>query len=487
VSFRRITVLDCGASRVAAGVFAEENGSPPLESVTAESLAPATGTNWSAAVAEWVGKLAAACRGSQVVLVLPPHAVLLKQMRTPRLSPAKSRQVLTFAVGQAWPHAPGELVWDAVGSSMQGEETDHLVVAARLPMLAPIYRAIQDAGLELTAVLPSLLALRAAEATAATSSCRLVIEMGERACTFLQIDGERFAVRSLAPNLAEPGDAVTRLAQEATRTLLHFGRQNQFANPEQVVLAAEETWAPDRVSRLSELVKLPVVCLDPAPGPGSRGGEAEAGMALARMRGGAAIGFGRAGPVVNLIPEAMRERRRMRRRRSWLIAAGLLLVATPLWPIFVLRAESAAKRRDMVEREKALAPFLARSRRLQAHQSEIDRLRRELEWLQELSGRRTAWLGFMADLQARTQAVEDVWLERLHPVDPGGDDPMKLALSGYVLDRGTRPVAEKIKTLVRELRTIPAVATVEGERFDASRPHLLRFELVLVISAEHPL
>jgi Tfp pilus assembly protein PilN len=489
VSLRRIIVLDCGTSRVAVGVFAEGKEDLRCESLTVETMPQVASESWPAAAAAVTKKMlgATALRG-RAILILPSHAVTYKHMRTPRVSPAKSRQVLEFAVGQSMPHAAGELLWDACSASVQGEEIDHLVIAVKTQTVAPLFRVIQDARLELAGVLPSILALRVAGPMTLPKPRRrrMVIEAEARTATFLQIDEARLAVRSLS--LAESGDWVLRLAQEGTRTLLHFNRQNQFESPEQVIVASDESWDSESVSRLSEQLKLPVEQLDfgglvSIPSHGMAAG----GMSYARLLGGAAIALGRAEPTGNLVPEAMREQERLRRRMPWLVAAALVSVTVLLPPIFVLRRDAALRQQENAELQQALAPLLARSKRMQGLQTQIAALRKEGEWLQTLAERRVGWMEFLAGLQARFATVEDVWLERLQTVAPDGEVPMKLVIGGYILDRGTPPVAERMKTLVRELRTIPAVAAVEGERFDASRPHLLRFELVLVISASHPL
>jgi hypothetical protein len=471
------------------GIFAADRGAPRCESVTARPLRSVAEENWPAAIVEVLAKLSSAVpRGCPVVLVLPTHAVQLKQMRTPRLPAAKNRQVLAFAVAQAWPQVAGELVWDAISAADAGEEMDHLVVAARLPVLAPLCDAIAAAGRELVTVVPSILTLRRAEDQATAAPRRLVIEVGVRTMTFLQIDGERFAVRAVTSVAPDSGDSVQRLAQEATRTLLHFNRQNGFANPELVELASEENWESDRLSRLAELVKLPVTRLGAtaAPALANIPGTA-AGIAGVRLLGAAAIGLSRQDFPLQLLPPVMREQQRRRRIRPWLAASAVLAAAALLPPIFLLRDEAVTMRRQLADKEAFLAPVLAQSDRMRMAQREIARLGLEAGKIEELARHRTAWLELLAGLQARFSVVQDVWLDRLQVVTAAGEGSVKLVVGGYLLDRGGEPVAGRMKNLVRELRTLPSVAAVEGERFDASRPHLLRFELVLVMAAAHPL
>lgn len=441
-------------------------------------------------------------RRARAVLVLPSPVVLLKQMRTPRVSPAKSRRVLEFAVGQQIPHAAGEMVWDALSAGTYGDEHDHLVVAVKTQTVMPLCRAVRDARLELGPVLPSILALHAA-GTISLSACRprrLLIETGTSGTTFLQTDGTRFAVRSLslvAPKsgtqpdvgaMVEPADGIMRLAQEATRTLLHFNRQNHFETPEQVMLATEAAWNPEKVLRLGEQLKLAVEVPGPAPlAPDPADGIVADGTTFARLLGGAAIGLGRAGLALNLMPPEIGQQERLRKRKPWLVMATLLGSSALLPPIFLLRQESVTLQRESRELEKTLAPLRAQAKRLQEQQVQIAALTRESERLQNLRIRRTGWLEFLAAVQARLAVVGDVWLERLQPIAPEGAVPMRIVVRGYLLDRGTTPVAAKMKTLIRELRTIPGVVAVEEGSFDVGRPHLLRFELALVGDATLPL
>jgi hypothetical protein len=458
------------------------------ESIASEALSSAAGEDAAGISAVLERMLPAVPRNARVVLIPPPHVILLKQMRTPRVSAAKSRQVLEFAVAQAWPQAAGEMVWDAIGSAIAGEEMDHLVIAAKLSGLVPWCQAIQRARLELSAVVPSILALRAAEAASSRVSRRLLVEAGARAATFLQADGERFAARSLGTVATGSGDEIARLAQEATRTSLHFHRQNGWANPELIVLVAEPEWDESRVARLGEMAKLPVESLRPVREPAvPKGAESVPRATWARMQGGALVASGRHGPAAMLIPETVREQRRRRRKRAWLAAAVVLAATALLPPILTLRRESAVRQRQCETLEKSLAPLLARSQRMQERHREIARLREELELLDAIAQRRTAWFELLGGLQERLSRVGEVWLERMQAVAAENEAPVRIVIDGCLLDRGEPPVAERMKAVVRELRTIPAVAAIEAERFDSSQPHLLRFELVLVISATHPL
>jgi type IV pilus assembly protein PilM len=148
----------------------------------------------------------------------------------------------------------------------------------------------------------------------------------------------------------------------------------------------------------------------------------------------------------------------------------------------------------------------------------LAQVNRGIAALQRLVAARSAWSTFFADLQERLVRTEDVWIDSLRILPPGkpvappafapgnsrlaiiaagdhatqlGRDPVvRLALAGYLCDAG-KPLAaandapgEQAKCLLAQLRASPYVATIEGERFDGSRPGLLRFEITLVLAAQ---
>jgi type IV pilus assembly protein PilM len=143
--------------------------------------------------------------------------------------------------------------------------------------------------------------------------------------------------------------------------------------------------------------------------------------------------------------------------------------------------------------ETELAPVRARAARLQEKLAQLRTRQQQLEQVQAVHDRRFAWLQFFADLQDRLVKVEDVWLDSLRPVAAGAGAPLRLVVSGRMLDRAN-PLAKvsqdtvtRVRVLFAELAKSPGVASVEGEHFDTSQPGVLRFDLVLVVDPAHPL
>ena len=521
MSLNRITVVDCGVSGVALGTFSLSGGSLCCDFQAAETLPVSVDENWLQAVITALPSLAAkAGELTPVVIVLPPHTVLLKHLKTPRVAAAKRDQIVKFEVAQNIPYALDEVVWSTAVTGEQDQETDLLLAAAKLEMVEPLCRAAAEAGFEVKGVLPSALAVRAAEQLVASTGAeqRLVLSVGSRTTTFLQIDGSRFAIRSLAmggnalvaspaeaasgekvaplPERPEPVDAwVIRLAQEAKRSILHFQRQNNLASPISVRLAGEGLRQPDLPARVKACLNLPVERLDLTPAVRFAPGVSAdiAGAAWENLVGAAARELHSSAGEMNLLPASVRRSAALRQRRPWLIATAACFAASLLLPALHYRQVAAATRADLAAIDLSLAPLQAREVRNRAKLEEITALTRETMQLHSLDDRRTGWIRLFADLQERFTAVEDVWLENLQTIAPSGNAPMKLAVSGRMLDR-TNPLAkvspetvQRVQALLEGLAGSPFVAAVEGERFDNSRPGILKFDFVLVTNPARPL
>jgi type IV pilus assembly protein PilM len=214
---------------------------------------------------------------------------------------------------------------------------------------------------------------------------------------------------------------------------------------------------------------------------------------LADLIGAAAITLLPGQPAVDLLPAALRRRMSLRRRQPCLIAAALLMTLTPVPPILHYRQVAATVRAKVVALEKNLAPVRAREVRLQATLGQLQQLQDQISRLETVQARRAAWQQFFAAVQERLVQVEDVWLEQVQLIPPMESKPLKLALSGRMLER-KNPTApdrsetnSRVKELLAGLAGLPQVAAVESERIDHSQPGLLRFDFILVSNPAHPL
>lgn len=438
----------------------------------------------------------------RVVLVLPPHLTLTKSLITPPVSAAKRAKIVRFEAAQALPCSLADVSWGSIRAGETAGECEHWLAAAKLDALHALAAAASAAGFEPDEMLPAPLAAWGA-ARLALSGHRepsLVLALGARSVMLLQVEDGRFASRTVAlgAQAGAPEAYAVRLAQEVNRTLLHFGRRKHALRPVQVLLAGGAARQAGLEKILAVSLALPVRRLDPLGVVDIGRDAAQAGVAnatdeLGDVIGAAAIWHEAPAAALNLLPVPLRRRAWLRRRQPWVMAAAVLAVAALLPPILHYRSLEKAARAKTVAIEAVVAPVRERVVRMRAAEAERAELRRQVDRLQDVQERRTAWPGFLSDLQARLVQVEDVWFERLQPIPPAAGAPLKLAVSGRMLDKAN-PLAKtspetlhRVRALLAELVDSPFITSVEGERFDHSQPGLLRFDFVLVTDSAHPL
>lgn len=530
-----LTIIDCGASRTALGIFGLSGGRLRLENWAVEWFpVPASGED------AWLRQTSAAFAAlrsrvdpvGRVVLVLPPHLTLTKHIRTPRVSPAKRDKIVRFEAAQGIPYNLAEVSWGTAVAHEGPADMDLLLAAAKLEAVNALARAAAEAGFEPAAMLPTALTTLAGCRLARTGDAVpvLVVNIGARSTALVQVDAGRFATRSVAmggngvtqqlatsrncsPDEAEDqkraetsaGDATgasdafaTRLAQEITRSVLHFGRQSGMGQPARILLTGGGARLVGLAESLSNRLKLPVELLDTlgAVETGRAAAKAEVASAafeLTDLVGAAVIESRPHQPQLDLLPLRLRRREGLRRRQPWLLATVGLAAAALLPPILHFQNLADTTHAKTAAIETALAPVREREARNRAALEELSALRRDVTQLESIQQRRTGWLGLLADFQQRLVAVEDVWFEDLRTIPPSGDAPLKLAVSGRMLDK-TNPLAKvspetfsRVQALLAGLADSPYIKGVEGERFDNSQPGILRFDFVLVTDPAQPL
>ena len=528
-------VLDCGASRTALGVFSRKGSRLRFDEYALEVFPATAGTddNWLENTSTALKALRAKIKMSApVVLVLPAHLALTKLIKTPRVEPAKRAKVIRFEAEQSIPYALADVVWDSVVVGEREIDLEVLLAAAKLEAVEPLCAAVQAAGFEPRLILPSPLATLAGYRLvhAAQAESSLVLNIGARSTSLLLAEAKRFVARTLSlggnsitQQLAEnqdcdPGEAeaiklgdrsgtltadametlATRLAQEITRSVLHFKRQSDMEKPTRIHLTGGGARLAGLAEALAGKLKVPVDRLDLLSaiesGTGvARNDPADHALTLADLIGAAATQLLPSQPVLNLLPPKLRRHENLRRRQPWLITAAILAVAALVPPVVYYRsvADEASRKTAAIERE--LSPLRKRDARNRVNLQQLDELKQQVAQLQGAYDRRASWLDLLADLQDRLVKVEDVWLEKLQltPTAPG--TPVKLVISGRMLDK-TNPLSKvspetfhRVKALLASIVDSPFVASVEGERIDNTQPGILKFDVVLVADPARPL
>jgi len=300
--------------------------------------------------------------GGPVVVVTPPHLTLTKQIRVPRVEPAKLAKILRFEAEQSIPYAAHEVVWGTVVAAEHERELEVLLVAAKREAVDSLCAVVQEAGFEPGVVLPSCLATLAAFrlGRGTPQEPTLVLNLGARSSTLLHVTARRFTVRSLALGtrslLAEAAGGqdhiamevcATRLAQEITRSMLHLRRQGVAENPGRLCLTGRGGRLAGLGEALAAKCQMPVDWLNLAPEIAINtavAGNVGIGddLILADLAGAAATQLQPGQARLNLRQPSWRDL--SKRRRQIGLAAATMVTAAFAWPLGqYLRPVSAAQ------------------------------------------------------------------------------------------------------------------------------------------------
>lgn len=535
----RVAVLDCGASHAAFGVFARAGKQRwRLEQFAWESfpLGPGREDDWSGALAAALAALRSRVKyRGPVTLVLPGHVVLTKFIRTPRVDAAKRAKIVRFEAQQNIPYALTDVVWDHAVVGETDLDLEVMLCAAKLEVVDALCRTVEQAGFAPRVLLPSVQALAAAYRSgpgAGAAPPTLVLNVGARTTLLLLVQPAALHARTLAlggnamtqliaesqdcdfaeaetiklaernASVVEPATEAfaTRLAQEITRSALHFKRQSGAASPARVLLTGGAARLPGLATALSGKLNTTVGIFDPLGGieiarAAADAGAAEHAEAMSDLIGAAFSQLHDEQPAMNLLPPRLRARESTRKQQPWLVAAAVLAAAALLLPLHHTRELGRELRAKTIAVEAEIAPLRERDARNRRNLEQLEEVTRQLTALQSIGSRRDNWLAMLADLQERLVKVEDVWLERMQlapsPNDP--QTPLRIAVSGRMLDK-TNPLAnvspdiyQRVTTLLGRIVDSPFVSAVEGERFDNRQPGILQFDFILVAEPARPL
>lgn len=533
----RRTVVDLGASHAVRAEF-ERTAAGGLRWVACETARhrteAATDDAWRKAMSGSMARIGGAWRrgGADVWVGLPGHLALTKWVNVPAIAGAKRKRLIRFEAAQAIPYPLAQVAWDYEVAAADGAELQVLLAAAKTEVVEAVGQVAKAAGWALAGATPACVALHRGfrhnhpDAT----GCSLLVNVGARSTHLLFIEPERYSGRTLVLG----GDTVTRaiaeefridfvdaeevkcgateraavrraaeafaarLAVETVRSQAGLGRQGAAPQPTRVYLSGGGAALEALPALLAEKFKLPVERYDPlkrvevAPSLAANAVMRET-LPLAELVGLACIAWkteGAAGRGLNLLTPEMIDDRKFRRRRPVLLAAAAC-AACALWSsIPYFGATTAAGQRAVAEREAQLRPVRLARARVAAQQEELAALQRQIALARERAAAKSAWVGFLGDLQQRLSAVEDGWIESLSLTasGTGGDDDAangrraperRLRLSGRLLDTGAAS-QERAKRLLTSLASSPFVAAIEDERFDRSQPGVLRMDFTLV-------
>lgn len=519
----RTLILECGPDRVSLGVFSRPAQRLRLDELVVEILPAAAVQNRDASWLENTGVALRLLRKriknrEPVTLLLPSQLCLTKFIKLPRVEATQREKILRFEAAQNIPFAIDDVVWDSVAVNESGAESEAFLAAAKRDSLEALCSVVLSAGFEPRRILPATFATLAGFKLVSQNAggSFLGVNLGAQSTTLVLIEKSgRFALRTFALGLE--GNALhasaetenqtaaetrepfgARLLQEVSRSLLHFQWRSGMGKPDWVQLSGTGAGYPGLKEALGEKLKVPMRVTDfraavDFPKDPIAFGATVHNAELTDLIGAAFIHFQHDQAVVNLLPPSLRTRAGVRARRPWLLAAAMVTATILIPPLahFQSLREEALKKSHAIERE--LAPVRAWDQRNQENLRRLAEVRQDLALYSGTNARRRSWSRLLTGLQGELGRVEDVWLDKLQlaPAVPG--EPLKLLVSGRMLDRAN-PLAKvsqetyfRAKTLLTQLSALPSVSGVEAERFDNQQAGLLKFDFVLIGEKQRPL
>jgi len=535
--YSRVLAVDCGASHVAVGAFRRvRDGGLALERGAIEPVEPGWSGDreWAAAVGVALRTAGRRARLDGACLVgLPAHLTVTKVATVPAVRPAARQAILRFEIERWLPGASAGLVWSQVPAARAGSEPETVITAAKRVALEALVGEICAAGFWPQCAVPAWLVLRDGGRRPADGDAS-VLGVGARSSVLVHSGGGRVLVRALplggetvtggiatelglersaaealklrvwdsggavagspeemAVHVAAD-DFVRRLVAEVARSLDAMAPEDRGRPPRPLLVAGGGALPKLMLSELSRQLQRPVARWD-------AGLDGNPTLASSRDHDLAALAAGAGGreaAAVNLIPRPLRRRLWWRRWRPALAAAAIMVAAGLPGLAWLCRADAAETRARTAALERRIDAAQRLTARFRAGQAELAETNHRIAALRRIVAGRSAWVLFLAGLQARVGEVGDVWLERLQrvpPADHGAGDRPRIQLAGCVLDpenplgRAGESCDRRAQALVAALGRAPLVAAVEGERFESGRPGVLRFELTLVLDPRGPL
>jgi type IV pilus assembly protein PilM len=429
-----------------------------------------------------------------------------------------------------------------------GTNFEILLTVAKAQSMLGFCAAVSSSGHSLTQATPSLLALYDGFQYSYPDmrESTLVVDVGARSIQLLLVENGRFVGRTLnfggnavtqsmadelgleftaaekhkmqllavdrgesAPPLRlalQNGVAAfcAKLRAEIVRSTISLRQQLSVAHPTSVYVTGRAAQLPIVGQLLTEEMKVPVHRLEAIRrvdvSSAARGANADFVSVSPQLVGLASRLVTKRPMTPNLLPSVVRDELAFRRRQPALVAAAALLVTALIPPLHHFHSLAEAGQAKSAEMEAEAEPLRHIQTRMTELQRKIDEARSALADWQNVQDKKTTWLRFLADLQGRLVAVEDVWLESLSIVRPAGlktGNPapiepaeLRLVVSGRLLDQ-SNPISnvspesyERVKRLVASIRESEFVAVVEQERFDNTQPGILRFDFTLVVQPQ---
>ena len=309
---------------------------------------------------------------SRVVTALPRRLVTLKFAHLPHAEPEMIRGMVQFEAQQYIPFPLEEVV---LGYQILPDDSEDLttvlIAAARRTLVEGVLSAFDKAGLEVTLLSVSSMALVQLAPPGALSLALLEVEPGEMDLAVVSDGKLQFARAVALPEIPEGQPHDQALAAEVARSLSAYQYEYRTRTVSAIRMAGVNPVSSDVEQGLQQLLELPVSALNGQLFPGAdtqaRAFATPIGIALESL-----LPDG-----INLIPETRAEKREAIRRKANMSALSVLVAALVFFSIGFINSQLRANK---VEHAKAVRW----NNSLSAAQSRIKVTREESDQTQKL-------------------------------------------------------------------------------------------------------
>lgn len=332
---------------------------------------------------------------TNVVAGLPRRFVTLKNARLPHADPEQIRGMVQFEAQQYIPFPLEEVVLDhQIVSDETDEMTTVMIVAARRTLVEEFLAAFDRAGVDVTRLGVSSLALAEHGASSTLPLALIDIDTGEMDMAVVSAGRPLF---TRAASLGEGGEIdPQRLAAEVARSLSAYQNEHRAFPLSKALIAASPAALADMETALSGFLDVPISRMNgqlmPPTDPDALSYATAAGLALEQSGGGISR--------INLIPASRIEKKAAARRKSNALVAVLAAAAVLAVGMFYLTQQL----RNQVA-DRALA--LKENRKLTVASAAVDNLKTKHDKLVQNYQNVSAGLGRKIVIVDLVKAVSD--------------------------------------------------------------------------------
>lgn len=404
---------------------------------------------------------------ARVRYAISGQAVFTRFVKLPPLQDDNIEQLVTFEAQQHFPFPINEVVWD-YEMIEGGDDKEVVIVAIKEDALDEINDTVTESGLTTMEVDVAPMALYNAYRVAYGTPVEptLIIDIGAKTSNLLFVEGKRFFTRSVAIGGASISSAIakeynitfpeaehqkvtnglvalggghteqmdeslaalamvirnslTRLPAEIARTTNYYRSQHAGNAPRKVLLAGGGANLPYTLEFFQEKLGLPVEFFNPlsnitiGKGVDTEVLQREA-HTMGELVGLGLRGVGKSTINIDLVPSAVEVIRAERKRRPFLIAAAVLLVAgfaTNAVFQYIAATRAADRNRTMTETRERLSPVESQIRKLLKTE---DALTQVAESHTRIESDHSFWFDLMGELRGAF-ASDSVWITEMSPL-----------------------------------------------------------------------